>query len=465
MQKTVIQHENLFTGRDLALDYYDGGSETSIVTFEARNKYLSATDPGPFEKGYGRGVFAKLGFNEFLVKRSRNHWYQTDEIEEVIGIINARAKGTSVITYGGSMGGMAAISFANQLGAKNFIALSPLYDIEAGGEVNDDRWGSESHILDFKHNHIRTGRCRQSTGFVFYCTNNIDREHAACIQRMTSGTLIPLEYGDHPVSFFVNDTYRLKRLVSEIANGEFDVGNFYEVVHQKSALTHYPHERDCDEYIRTGDLEKAIDSMQMAMSANSKIARLPFRLGELMLKTTRFSEAEDAFKRAIGIDPKFSRSHVRLSYVYAAQERWPEAVNEMTRAISIAPDRPEYYLRRGEWLLESKELDKAEISMKRAIELASANSYNWVRLSYVHAARKDYSRAADAMVEAIRIKADHAAYHLRLGECLIKAGYLPAAEEAIREAVALSPDAQHARKRLRAVEAAILRTQSTTVSA
>ncbi len=454
MQKNAINHEKLFVGEDLAVDYHGGGFPISIVTFEARNKYISAVEPSPFENGYGRGIFAQLGLNEFLVKRSRNHWYQTDEIEEVIRLIKDRAKGTTVITYGGSMGGMAAISLAPKLGAKYFIALSPLYDIAEGGEVDDDRWGDEGQILDFTHNYIGTGECKDSKGYVFYCPDTIDVEHARCIERMTAGTMVPLEYGGHPVSFFLNDTYKLKRLVSEIAHEEFNVDQFREVVKTQTALTHYPYESQAAVLNREGYLTEAINSLRTAVTLNTKLARLPYKLGELLFKAENYDEAETAFEQALSREPALAKAHVRLSQIFENQGRISDAIRAIRRAIKISPSKADFHLRLGVLLLQADRAKEAQASISRAIKIDPKVSAAHVRLSYAYAAQEHWVDAIDAMKQALVIAPDRAEYHLRLGEWQLQAEDFVGAEKSVQQAITLAPDNSHYLVRLSYVFAA-----------
>jgi len=441
--KNSVIHEELFVGRDLALDYHDGGFPISIVTFEARNKYIDAVEPSPFEGGYGRGIFAQLGLNEFLVKRSRNHWYQTDEIEQVVDIIKERAKGTTLITYGGSMGGMAAISLATKLGAKTFIALSPLYDIAADGEVKDDRWGDEGHLFDFKHNYIRSGDCKDAQGYVFYCPDTVDVEHAQGIERMTKGTLVPLEYGGHPVSFFLNDTYKLKRLVSEIAHGEFDLDNFYNVVRTNTELTHYPHEKQAAEFSRQGDSAAAIKAMRTAESMNPKIARLPYRLGEMLLAAGEFDEAKLAFHRAIAIDPSLARAHARLSRIHEKQGNLSDAIRAIRQAIKAAPSKADARLRLGELLLKAGRSKEAEASISRSLQIKANQPAAHVRLSYAYADQNRWSDAIDAMQHAVALAPEKPEYHLRLGEWQLKAQDYRPAQVSMQQAIDLAPGNSH----------------------
>lgn len=257
-------HETAFNGRDLVLEVCDGGHPVSIVTFQAHDPGLQALTPGPFLYGFGKGLFAPAGFNEFIIKRSRNHWYQTAEMIEVARLIRQRAGQGRLVTYGGSMGGFAAINFAPLLQADCFIALSPLHDIAPGNEAGETRWQADADLLDFPYNLIRSGACRAASGFVFYCRTSPDARHAALIARDTAARLLPVAYGGHPCSFYLNDTYGLKALVQEIATGTFDPGQFYRRLEERTAQSHYPHEQEASRLERAGDLQGAITALRIA---------------------------------------------------------------------------------------------------------------------------------------------------------------------------------------------------------
>lgn len=445
-------HNSLYVGHDVALDHYDGGHDVSIVTFEARNKYIDAIRPSPFGQGFGRGVFAKLGCNEFLVKKSRNHWYQTDEIDDVIRLIIERAGGSRIITYGSSMGGFAAVNFSGALGASSFVAISPLYDIQEGGEVDDARWGDESRILDFKHNFIREGRCKDAHGYVFYGNNEIDARHAACIARETKATIIGVEYGGHPCSFYLNDAYGLKRLVNEIARDEFALDEFECALAENTPSTYYPHLKRSKECQAAKDIDGAIVSAMDAIEFASERADLRRHLGNLLLMRGDLPEAEAAYREAIRITPKDPLTHVRISHAYAAKGDFESAVAAVNTAIRINGQRSSYHLRLGEWLLKKGDLPEAERVMLQAIKLSPSAANARARLSFVYAAMEDYTGAVTAMKEAVDLAPTKPEYYARLGEWLIKSGDLALAAEAMKAVIRLNPSATRARSRLQTIE-------------
>lgn len=358
-------HRPLFSGSDLILDVRHGDNPTSIVTFEARDKSLTAMTPGRFGAGFGKGIFP--GMNEFIIRRSRNHWYQTSEILEVIGIINRIARGTQVITYGSSMGAFAAINFAPMLNASKFIALSPVFDIETGNAPGDMRWPQEGRMLDWRYNFIKTGQCRSASGYVFY-SGAQDEKHAALIKRQTQATAIPVEYGGHPCTFYINDTYKLKAVVAEIADGSFSTDRFHAVVRDRTHLTSYPYERAASEAERRGDLTGAISQMRIALE-KKELSHLRHRLGDLLLKAGDLDAAEAEFRKAIVAEPRIPTHYIRMSYVKAARKDYSEAVSLMRKAIAINDSKPEFHVRLGEWLIRAADYAGAEKAMEAALAL------------------------------------------------------------------------------------------------
>jgi len=366
--KPNATHETVYAGRDLMLDVCDGGHAESIVTFESRDKRLSAVSSGRFGAGYGTGRLAPLGLNEFIIRRNRNHWFQTPEIEEVAAIINRMTQGRRVLTYGSSMGGFAAINFASMLNAATFVALSPLHDVSPGNEAGDMRW-PESEQLRFTHNLIRAGECRDAEGFVFYFDRDRgDVAHAELIGRDTAATLVPVEYGGHPCSFYLNATYKLKRVVAEVADGSFDVDQFYRVLEERTRETFYPHERNAARHEKAGDADAAIDEIRKAVERNPRLPRLRVRLGGLLRGRGDNAGAEEAYRAVLKTHPRSADAHVGLGYVHAARSHFAAAAESMRAAIAIAPTH-QRFSRLADWLARSGDLDGAEAALRKVIEL------------------------------------------------------------------------------------------------
>lgn len=362
-------HTNIFTGKDLSLDVYNPGHDKSIITFEPRGRAGSEGSTLKFGSGFGKGKFIDLGFNEFIIKINRNHWYQTPEIFHIANIIKELSNGRDLITYGGSMGGFAAINFSPLLGAHKFIALSPLYDIEVGNKINDRRWESDAINIEFKYNFIKRGDCADSKGLLFYCKDSIDAEHAKFIELKTKSTIIPLDYGGHPCSFYLNDTYKIKNIIKEYCNDAFSLKEFYSVVAINTPDTHYPYQRLALEKKKNGDLLGAIKLLEVAAEKKTATAATFNILGNLLYNKGDLEKAEVSYKKSLAKRPFNPNLHVRLSYIHAKRGNYEEAVGEMNKAVNLEPRRQEFHVRLGEWLVRSGDLSSAEKSMEAALRL------------------------------------------------------------------------------------------------
>jgi Flp pilus assembly protein TadD len=454
-------HETIFSGEDLALDVFDGGHPVSIVTFESRDRYLATDGTSPFGPGFGRDRFAPLGMNEYLIRRNRNHWYQSAEIDAVAELVTRRAAGTRVVTYGSSMGAYAAVNFARLLNADTFIAISPLFDVEPGNALGEQRWREDWPHTDFSRNLIKAGDCAASKGYVFYDEGSPDRQHAEEIARHTAATLVPLEHGGHPSGFYLNATYKIKRLVAEIAAESFDEPTFRRDLSVATAETHYPYERQAKILEKDGNLDGAIEQLTTAIEKNDALPRLHVALGNHLLRRGDAEAAERAFARAIEIDPTAPDVHVRLSHAHAAQADHARAVASARRAVAIRPDKPEFHLRLGEWLLANGDLDDAERAMLRAIELKPDATAAPRRLAVVRERRAkilEKDGNLDGAIEQLRLAIETSGglprLHVALGNHLLRRGDAEAAEREFARAIEIDPTVPNAHVRLSHAHAA-----------
>jgi Flp pilus assembly protein TadD len=203
---------------------------------------------------------------------------------------------------------------------------------------------------------------------------------------------VPVDYGGHPCSFYLNDTYKLKQLVSEIAFDQFDVDRFYAVVREKTPDTYYPHYHESVACAEAGDIRGAIRSIRTAVSCKPSNARLHARHAELLLKNKDSALARTAFETAIQLEPKDAHYRVRLSHACAALNDWPEAVHQMEIAVSLNKMKYEYHARLSECLIKAGALAKAEASMAEAVRLAPEAENPRLRLAAIRRRLAIYSR-------------------------------------------------------------------------
>ena len=220
--------ETIFEGRDLRLNFISSGAMTTFVNFNAWSSDKHAVNAKEFSTFAGT-IAADIGFNQFNIDTNKNNWYQTDEMLEVIDLIQQHnPPGAKIITYGSSMGAYASINFAKRLNAATFIAVSPQFSINPEFmHPTDSRWRSEFELLEFQHDYIATGECQDCHGYVFYDHGNLDRHHVESILSKTAAEAIQIPYAGHPCGQLINSTYKLKRIMQEVGDGRFDLAQFH----------------------------------------------------------------------------------------------------------------------------------------------------------------------------------------------------------------------------------------------
>lgn len=128
------------------------------------------------------------------------------------------------------MGGFGAIHFGAELGVTS-IAFSPQATLEEEFGLAES-WKkvaeyTKHYYGSFKSN-IIDGKCTKAPIYIFYDGSHIlDKKHAAyIIKHYKNCTAFNIPYGGHACTGSVNHIYRIKRIIIEILNHEFDAEKF-----------------------------------------------------------------------------------------------------------------------------------------------------------------------------------------------------------------------------------------------
>jgi len=171
-------------------------SEQVVVTFSPR---LGAPRPGPAHPnaGFGQELFRKLGISAFHVVAKWNHWWQLDEMEEVLQAIRDRRGTRALWTYGASMGGAGALMFADRLDAAGAIAMSPQASIDLSRADFDRRWMADRRrIKTFDDRWLDAG-LNTPTWLFHDPTHAEDDQHARMITAVAANIhCVPVLFSD-----------------------------------------------------------------------------------------------------------------------------------------------------------------------------------------------------------------------------------------------------------------------------
>lgn len=185
--------------------------------------------------GIGRG-FDRAGFGEDFLRSSGvsaihvlgrgDDWYQYPEMAEVMEVVREVTVGSDrVMTYGSSMGGYAAIRFADAAGAHAVLAISPQYSIDPAKAPFETRWLQEACRIAWLPEIDGPIRCDCLPVIVFDPSGD-DRRHVEMIAAETAIQPIDLLHSGHPSATYLSELGLLGPLVLKMLSGTLDLAVF-----------------------------------------------------------------------------------------------------------------------------------------------------------------------------------------------------------------------------------------------
>lgn len=240
----------LFRTNEILVRTNDVASKGDVcfIVFQPWNSPPSLSNPG-----FGEIFFNNLKVSAIFITPSINNWYQTEESLQGIRIAGEFAAGFSRrITYGSSMGGFAAINFANVVNASLYLALMPQFSIDRQKVPFESRWSAEAAKIDFNYDRIGSFE-RGPVGFVIYDPFDWkERKHSELIEQATGCHRIPLPFiGHNGPAGEVN-----KMLITQAIARDFE-GTSLAVrqVHRSTRRTNAPYYIELSRHSRFKDID------------------------------------------------------------------------------------------------------------------------------------------------------------------------------------------------------------------
>ena len=221
-------------------------------------------------------------------------WYQYEDIAEALATVRAVVEGAPrVMTYGSSMGGYAAVRFADAVGAHSALALSPQYTLDPEIAGHDRRWAQDAQRIGWIKS-LNGPLTTQSRVVVVYDPNGLDGWHGERIAADAAVTSIRLPYTAHPVTSYLSEIGVLAELVVRVLHDILD-----PVAFQRDARR-----RRVDSGVYLGELAgaqpvhrygTALALARRAVAANPVNHHARLNLARLLLQGGQQSEAMNLF--------------------------------------------------------------------------------------------------------------------------------------------------------------------------
>jgi pimeloyl-ACP methyl ester carboxylesterase len=208
----------IFAGGGVRLRAYANTPDPvcTVVTFD----YHRAPDEPSVP--YGRQAIRKAGANQVHVTARRNHWYQSEKMPQAIAAARAFCRDTRVVTFGGSMGGFAAIQFARALRASLAIAVGPQFSLDPAKVPFETRWREEAAGLIFLHDTIGTVSTRCPVVLVYDPFHALDAAHARLIAARQQAVHLRVPFADHHPDRMLVEMGMLSQTLQDLLRDRFD---------------------------------------------------------------------------------------------------------------------------------------------------------------------------------------------------------------------------------------------------
>ncbi len=178
---------------------------------------------GRFDRpGFAEEFLAARGMSMLTFLGRGNDWYQYPEMGAALAVARAAMLGRGrVMTYGSSMGGYAAIRFADALGAHACLAISPQYSIDPAKVPFERRWRHDAQRIVWRRELDGPIRC-EARPVIIHDPIGEDGLHVRRIEAEIACDTIALPYIAHPGTTYLQSIGALAELVPAILEGSFD---------------------------------------------------------------------------------------------------------------------------------------------------------------------------------------------------------------------------------------------------
>lgn len=199
-----------------------GNSRVCFVTFD------SLTDTPDLDRpAFAEHFLREQGIDALHVVNRTNVWYAYDDFEAAVEKIRQEAKRYErVVTYGSSMGGYAAIRWAERVGATTAIAISPQYSVSKRLAPFEHRWRPLVYGLPRIQNEETHGS-QSVTPIVLYDPADRDSLHFELIRKNYPRAIAaPMPNAGHPAGAMLSETGLLPETILSVLAGAFDEAQF-----------------------------------------------------------------------------------------------------------------------------------------------------------------------------------------------------------------------------------------------
>ena len=366
----------LFTSENLIVRSVAGKNNAFwIVTFDNYGHDRSLD-----RMGFAESYLRHSGICAIHVIGKGNHWYQYAEMGAAMAAIRAKTGGAHrVMTYGSSMGGYAAIRFADAVGANAILALSPQYSIDPTKMPGEKRWLQESTTIAWRAEIEGPIRC-EAVPVIVFDPRGMDGEHAARIAAETPISPIVIPYGGHPIGTYFADIGLLRRIVPQVLRDTVDIAAFQRnaLKRRKTSAVYLNELARCQPLVRP---RTAITLARRALKIDPGSALLLHTLARRLTLAGEHAEALRYHVQAVDLSNRYLGYLFPYSEALLAAGDPARALKIAREMVAISPDNARFRAWLAHVLFAMNELKPAIEQLARAVDLDPGNDFHRKKLT------------------------------------------------------------------------------------
>lgn len=322
---------------------------------------------------FGEAFLKAAGISAVHVMGRSEDWYQYPDTAEALAAVRAALAGAArVITYGSSMGGYAALRFADAVGATGVLALSPQYSVDPLKVPFEQRWLQDGARIRWRPEIDGELTCAVPA-LVAYDPFDDDRRHVDLIAAEIAVTRLPLPRFGHPVTTTLADMGVLAPLLRDVLDGRADVAAVLaEARRKRSASASYQITLAAAQpswRARTG-LTLAERAHALAQTALVKVG-----LARQLARSGRHDEAQALHEAVAATKPRPVSFIVAQADDLTLAGRHAEAAAMAAEATAAAPGMAHLRLWQGVKLWQAGDKAAARAAVQTAVDLDPARAY------------------------------------------------------------------------------------------
>ena len=348
--------------------------------------------------GFGEAFFADNGVSALHVMGRREDWYQYPEMRQALQAVREFTIGASrVMTYGSSMGGYAAVRFAEPCAAHIALALSPQYSIDPRRAPFEKRWLSDSRRIKFLQEIDGPIRSETRT-IIVYDPRTDDRRHVELIKGDINVDEIPAPFTGHPVATFLSEIGLLKSMVLSSLDGTIDTKEcrrFIRASRSDSSIYY----ASLAEFSKERDAERAKQLADRAVSLKTDSPLALLSLTRVLFAGGDVNGAIKASERMVELAGRDYHYLVPLADYLSAGGRHEEALSIAREVLQLGDNQQSPHL--NAWLgfiaSSAGENEEARHALARAVQLDPRND------KYVRALRRIHTPATLSFYDRVKM--------------------------------------------------------------